>query len=262
MSEAARNLKLILEYDGAGFHGWQVQPDLRTVQGCVIAALRRVTRDGAAGVQGASRTDAGVHAYGQVATARASTAMPALKLRAALNGVLDRDVSVRSVRDMPADFHARFDARGKHYRYLIDNRPWPSPLRRRRSWHRHQPLERGAMEAAGLLLVGRHDFAGFAPSREERSTVRTVTAVAVSELGDGLLAVDVAGDGFLWNMVRTIVGTLVDVGRGKRTAADVRAALELGDRRRAGPTAPAQGLALVKVYYDEAPKIGAAPPEA
>lgn len=266
MQEEVRYLKLILEYDGTDFHGWQIQPDQRTVQGTLIEALETITRSEVT-VQGASRTDSGVHAFGQVARALIQSKIPAIKVRAALNGVLPKDVSVRHAEEVGEDFHPRFNTQGKHYRYLISNGAWPRPLRRRVAWHRHQKLDVDRMNEAAQHFIGTHDFAALAPSKEERSTTRTIFELQVTRfqgvqdaLGnpqgeDSMVSIDVAGDGFLWNMVRTIAGTLVEVGRGQMEPGFIKALLESKDRRQAGPTAPPQGLSLMRIFYDEAPRI-------
>lgn len=276
MQDAIRYFKLILEYDGTDFHGWQIQPDQRTVQGTLIEAFKTITRS-EVNVQGASRTDSGVHAFGQVARAAIQSKIPALKVRAALNGLLPKDVSVRHVEEVGEEFHPRFNTRGKHYRYLIANGSWPHPLRRRVTWHRHQHLDVERMNEAAQHFVGTHDFAALAPSKEDRSTTRTIHDLIVTRFNphqelaydalqssaesdrDSMISIDVAGDGFLWNMVRTIAGTLVEVGRGVMEPGFIETLLKSGDRRKAGPTAPPQGLSLVRIFYDSAPR--AVPPQ-
>lgn len=250
-----RYFRLLLEYDGSDFHGWQIQPTVRTVQGTVKQAIERLTRSEVI-VFGASRTDRGVHALGQVARAEFCSRIPAIKMQVALNNVLPGDVRAREACECDAEFHPRFQARGKHYRYLIDNRAWASPLNRRITWHRHEPLDHEAMHEAAQALVGEHDFVSFASKKEERSTTRRITEMRVRRLpGSSLIAVDVAGDGFLWNMVRIIVGTLVDVGRAAKAVADMPAILAAKHRRAAGPTAPPQGLFLMKVFFDQSPRV-------
>lgn len=255
--ERTKNYKLVLEYDGAAFHGWQVQPHLRTVHGCLESALRTVLGDELK-IHGASRTDRGVHALGQTVAVpcRPRRALPAVKLRAALNGLLDDDVKVREAAEMPLDWHARHHALGKHYRYRILNSAWPSPLLRGQTWHVHRPLDVAAMNVAAAHLVGTRDFRSLAASGEVRETTRTITELSVSRPGGGpVVLVDVAGDGFLWNMVRTIAGTLAEVGRGARSPDSIPAMLAARDRRQAGQTAPAHGLTLMTVFYDEPPRI-------
>lgn len=271
MQDAIRYFKLILEYDGTDFHGWQVQPDQRTVQGTLIEAFKTITRSEVA-VQGASRTDSGVHAFGQVARAAIHSKIPAGKVRAALNGLLPKDVSVRHAEEVSEEFHPRFKTRGKHYRYLIANGSWSHPLQRRVTWHRHQHLDVDRMNEAAEHFVGTHDYAALAPSKEDRSTTRTIYQLLVTRFDppqdfadsalqgtvgdrDSMIAIDVAGDGFLWNMVRTIAGTLVEVGRGSMEPGFIEYLLKSKDRRNAGPTAPPQGLSLVRIFYDSEPRV-------
>lgn len=255
-----RTFRLVVEYDGTDFHGWQVQPTVRTVQGELKGALEKVTgKQGT--VQGASRTDRGVHAYGQVARCMIQGGISEKKLHGALNGVLPGDVVVRECAEVDADFHPRFQARGKHYRYLIVARKWPQPMLRRQSWHCSRALDLGAMHEAAQKFIGEHDFAAFAPVGEERGTVRRIMDMAVTpfsglnSITEGLIAVDVAGNGFLWHQVRTMVGTLVEVGRNRFEVGDIEKIFASRDRRSAGPTAPAQGLALMRVFYHQDPGI-------
>jgi tRNA pseudouridine38-40 synthase len=256
VQDELRFFKLILEYDGTDFHGWQVQPDQRTVQGTLIEALKTITRSEVT-VRGASRTDRGVHAFGQVARAAIQTRIPETKIRPALNGILPDDVSVRLASEVTEDFYPRYHARGKHYRYLVTNHDWRSPLHRRSSWHRRPKLNVSWMAEAAKVLVGRHDFASFTRAKQERTTTRTVTDLMVtavdSEIRPNIISVDVAGDGFLWNMVRTIVGTLVEVGQGRIAVAEMAGILAARNRCCAGQTAPPQGLSLMQVFYDEDP---------
>lgn len=250
-----RTLRLTLEYAGARFAGWQIQPDARTVQGELERALAELLREPVR-VVGASRTDAGVHATGQVASFQTPSPLPCEKLLAGLNALLPEDAAVSRVEEAPEGFHARFSALGKHYRYRLLSRPARSPLHRGDAWHLPRALDLEAMRQAGALLVGRHDFRAFVSRPDgDGDCVRTLTRVDVSEAplevpgGGRLVLVDVVGESFLYKMVRTIVGTLAQVGRGTRPAGDLRALLASGDRRRAGPTAPAHGLTLVRVAY-------------
>jgi tRNA pseudouridine38-40 synthase len=245
----ARHFRLTLEYDGTDFDGWQVQAGRRTVQGELETALERVT-GGICDALGAGRTDAGVHAEGQVASVRTSTRLGPDELRRALNGVLPQDVAVVAAESVPEDFHARRDASGKLYRYAVWNGPSRSPLRRRSHWAIRDPLDLAAMRRAALGLVGTHDFAAFRGSGSAvKTTVRTLTRLDVRGEAGGEVLFEVEGTGFLRHMVRAIVGTLVEVGRGRRPAGDVGAVLASGARARAGATAPAQGLRLVRVDY-------------
>ncbi|HEX7127109.1 MAG TPA: tRNA pseudouridine(38-40) synthase TruA [Thermodesulfobacteriota bacterium] len=252
-----RTLKLTVEYLGAGFSGWQAQASgRRTVQGVLAEAVARVTGERAV-VHGAGRTDAGVHALGQAASlVLERSAIAPAALRDAMNAVLPPDVSVRAVEEAPDGFHARKDAVAKRYRYLILVSPARSALWEGRAWHRRGPLDVDAMRRAASALVGTHDFSAFRASASEAPTaVRTISRLAIEAdpAAEGLLRIEVEGDGFLMHMVRIIVGTLVEVGRGKLPAGRVSEILAGRDRRAAGPTAPAHGLYLVDVRYGGPP---------
>ena len=252
--------RLVLEYDGAQFAGWQVQAaGERTVQGALEAALLQLTGARVA-VVAASRTDAGVHAEGQVASLSLETRLDPAALVRALNALLPEDIAVRDVAPAPDGFHARRDARSKLYRYAIWNSPERSPLRARRFLAVRQPLDLGAMRTAAAALVGTHDWSAFQVRGSEwraqgaahgrtRSAVRQVTRLSVLGCGGGEVLVEVEGKGFLRQMVRTVVGTLIEVGRGRRNPSSMPALLESRDRAAAGPTAPAHGLTLVRVDY-------------
>jgi len=244
----SRTLKLTLAYDGSRFVGWQRQADGESVQAFVEEALSRL-EGGPVAVHAAGRTDAGVHAEGQVASARVTFTHDAATVVRAANAILPAEIRVLAVEDAPPGFHARFSARGKSYRYQIANTPVASPFLRGYAWHVPEPLDLDAMRAAAAALVGTHDFAAFQSTGSDVSaTIRTVTRSDVLARG-GLVVYEVEGDGFLRHMVRAIVGTLVDVGRGWRPPGDVRGLLEGGTRAQAGATAPAHGLTLVKVEY-------------
>lgn len=242
--------RLTLEYDGRDFEGWQVQPgERRTVQGVLQAAVTRVTGESAR-VVGAGRTDAGVHAEAQVASLVLEAAPEADALGRSLNGVLPEDVAVRACERAPDGFHARYDARGKLYRYRVWNARSPSPLRRERVHHVRSPLDLRAMREAAAHLVGRHDFRSFqAAGSAVRTTVRSVERLDWSGAPGDELRLEVEGEGFLRHMVRIVVGTLLEVGLGRREAASLPAVLAARDRTRAGRTAPPQGLTLVRVLY-------------
>jgi tRNA pseudouridine38-40 synthase len=244
-----RVLKLTLAYDGTRFVGWQRQGDGESIQGLLEDALARV--EGAAvSVQGAGRTDAGVHALGQVASVRVTCGHDTATLTRALNAHLPADIRVLAVDDAHPDFHARFSSRAKTYRYQIRNGPIASPFERAYVWHLAEPLALPPMREAAAMLVGTHDFAAFrSVGAEVATTVRTVMRSQWQD-ADGLLAYEVSGDGFLRHMVRAIVGTLVEIGRGWRTPADITRLLQGGRRADAGATAPPHGLFLVRVDYD------------
>lgn len=252
-----RVVRLDLEYDGTAFLGWQRQAAGRTVQAVLEETLARIVGAPTA-VVGAGRTDAGVHAEGAVASFRTGSALPAEVLGRALDACLPEDVGVLAARDAPG-FHALRDARWKWYRYTILRSRTRRVFARATSWRVGAPLDVEAMRRAGAALVGRRDFACFEGAGSPRkSTVRTLAGLrivpAAGDTGD-LLHVDLVADGFLYGMARAIVGTLVEVGRGRRAPETVAVLLSRGDRREAGGAAPAQGLALRRVGYrsDDAP---------
>ena len=261
MDSPTVKFKLTIAYDGAGYAGWQVQKVGLGVQQRVEEALAKLFPGGLR-VHAASRTDTGVHALGMVAHVEIPTAelrMPARKLALALNAHLPEDIRVLAAKRCAADFHARFHAAGKQYRYHLWNHPAMNPLLRRTAWHVPQPLDLAALRAAAKCLVGRHDFKSFAANRnyEMESTVRNVTRLDVKRSGP-LLTFVIEGDGFLYKMCRGLVGTLVQVGQGKIAAADIRTILATKDRRVAGMTAPAHGLVLWKVFYRRKARAGEA----
>jgi tRNA pseudouridine38-40 synthase len=244
------NFRLTLEYDGSDFLGWQRQAEgTRTVQQTLEEALLRVT-GAPAPVVGAGRTDAGVHAEGQVASVRLDTALEPAALRRALNALLPADLAVAEAAQAAPGFHARRDARRKTYRYRIWNAPVRSPLRARHSHHVAAPLDLEAMAAAARLAVGTHDFRSFQTAGSEvGSTVRTLYRADVLGQAGQEVRVEVEGDGFLRHMVRNLVGTLLRVGRGRDVPESLGAVLAARDRALAGPAAPGHGLTLVRVDY-------------
>ena len=243
-------MKLIVEYEGSGFEGWQVQPaGHRTVQGTIEAAIAQVCQERVR-VAGSGRTDAGVHAEGQVASVRLETAMEPARLCRALNGVLPRDVSVCEVSVVADDFDARRDAIGKLYRYRVWNGPRRSPLRERRWLCLERPLDIAALKKAASHVVGSHDFASFqAAGSDVMTSLRTLRTVDVLGESGGPLVIDFEGTGFLRHMVRILVGTLLQVASGRREPDDMERILAGRDRSLAGPTAPAHALTLVQVQY-------------
>lgn len=231
-SRSGRNLRLRLAYEGTDFHGWQIQPSVRTVQGDLGAALARIAGEPVR-VAGASRTDAGVHARAQVATVRVQSAIRCDDLVRALNAILRADVVVLSADEVPAEFHARFSALGKRYRYRVRNDTLREPWNRAHAWHVARPLDVLAMRAEASTLVGIHDFSAFqATGSHVASPVRDMRSVEVHQEGAEVTIVLVA-DGFLRHMVRNIVGTLVDVGLGHRPPRfDTRGAVRPGPESR------------------------------
>ncbi len=244
--------KLIIAYDGTKFSGWQFQPDRRTVQGAVQTAWEQITGE-AVQVSATSRTDAGVHALGQVVGVNSTTHLTADQLYRAINAKLPEDVILVAIEEVAAGFHATYDAKGKRYRYRIHNERTRPLFDRNLVWYVPQPLDAEAMHRAGQALVGTHDFLSFQAAGSEReSTVRTITAIEVRRGSDdqaSRVEIDVEGDGFLYNMVRIIAGSLVDVGSGRRDEKWLAEVLAERDRRAAGRTAPPQGLCLLHVYY-------------
>ena len=243
--------RLTLEYDGSDFEGWQVQPPgRRTVQGALETAIARVTSQRVR-VTGSGRTDAGVHAEGQVASVAVETALEPERLRLALNGVLPPDVAVLDVALAPQGFDPRRDATSKLYRYSIWNAPSRSPLHRRRALCLQRRLDLPALRRAAVALVGHHDFASFqAAGSGVATTDRTLLRLDVTGEAGGAVELWFEGTGFLRHMVRNLVGTLLEVGSGRRSADEMAGILAARDRRRAGPTAAPQGLTLVAVRYD------------
>lgn len=245
-----RNIKLLLSYDGTEFHGWQTQPGLRTVQETLEQAIAAITGEKIV-ANASGRTDTGVHALGQVVNFRSETRHSPQVLLRAINAHLPADVIVREAADMDETFDACRDAKRKLYRYVLHDGPVPDVFLRRYACHVPYRLDVEAMQQAAEPLRGQHDFHSFEtewPNRQ--SSVRTITHLSVTRAGE-LIWIDVEADGFLYNMVRAIAGTLINVGRGHWPASQVAAILKAADRRQAGPTAPAHGLFLVRVTYDE-----------
>jgi tRNA pseudouridine38-40 synthase len=245
-----RNIKLVIAYNGAAYHGWQKQAEgIDTVQGRIESAAGRVLGHPAI-VSGAGRTDAGVHAEGQVANLyTANFSIPLLGLRRAINSRLPRDIVILSASEAPEGFHASRSAKGKTYRYRLHVGPVRRVALYKQVYEYGRPLDVERMARAGRRLLGTHDFRGLAQSAEIReNTVRTIYACVVAEEGEEI-RVTVQGNGFLYNMVRNIVGTLMEVGRGHWDETRIDLILSTRDRANAGPTAPPDGLYLVCVHY-------------
>ncbi len=258
-----RYFKLTIAYDGTDFHGWQIQSsDKPTIQGEIIGVLRRITQENVL-LHGAGRTDAGVHALGQVASFRTQSALSAGEFQRALNALLPPAIRIVTAEEVGPDFHARWSAIGKVYRYRLYRGKVVPPMLWRYVLHYPFPLDEDAMRAAASRYVGPHDFASFAASTgsedddKERSTLREIYASELTRSDDGEeLVFTVRGRSFLRYMVRKMVGTLLDVGRGKLTPDDIPRLYELRDRSKSGPTVPPQGLWMVEVIHDEAWRVG------
>ncbi len=243
-----RNIKLTIAYDGTDYHGWQSQPGLRTIQQTLETAIASLTTQPAS-VTASGRTDAGVHALGQVVHFLTPSRHPLEVFTRALNALLPPDVRVLAAEEMPQAFHATLDARSKRYRYVVDNGQVADPFRVRYAWRVGRTLDAERMRSGGRMLLGRHDFHSFETEWPNRSSsVRTILDLAVARDGP-LVTIEVEADGFLYNMVRSIAGTLVLVGLGRRDPEWVGQALSACDRAAAGPNAPAQGLFLLRVHY-------------
>jgi tRNA pseudouridine38-40 synthase len=254
-----RTFKITVSYDGTDFSGFQRQANARSVQAELESALAAIEGKHVT-VAGAGRTDAGVHALGQVASFKLSNAIPERDLLRAINAKLPEDVRVLSAEEAAPGFNARFSARSKVYRYRVSNTRVMSPFQRRFAWHISRSLDRAAMNEAARELVGEHNFACFqAKGGTIRSTVRTITRSDWTEEplagGGRLLLYEIAGTGFLKYMVRAVVGTLIEVGDGRRAPSSLRDLLVSGSRAAAGPTAPPVGLYLVRVDYDAAAPV-------
>lgn len=241
--------KLVISYDGSSYHGWQRQKTDRTIQAEVERALTTMAGSRVR-IMGSGRTDAGVHAMGQVASFQSDADLSPDVYCKGLNSLLPDDILILSCDRMQTDFHARYDTRSKHYQYRILNRDLPSIMDRHYVWHIKRKLNLTAMQTAAACLVGRHDFKAFEAAGSPRSTtVREVFQAKVHSSGRDRILFDIEADGFLRYMVRNIMGTLVEVGKEKIAAERVREILDSKDRGKAGATAPAKGLFLMEVHY-------------
>ena len=244
-----KNIKTVIEYDGTDYHGWQCQANLSTVQKTIEDALRQITGE-TVKITGSGRTDAGVHAMGQVASFLTETQMDSETLRKALNSTLPRDISIIKAQEVPDDFHAQFSSRSKIYEYRIFNRRHPPALQRNRVWHIPEKLDMGKMKEAASYLEGKHDFSVFATANiTVKTTVRTVKRVHIKKTREGVILIEIEADGFLKRMVRMITGTLVETGRGKLSPEGFGQILAEGRKTKNVFTSPPQGLFLKKVLY-------------
>jgi tRNA pseudouridine38-40 synthase len=244
-----RNIKLVIEYDGTNYHGWQVQPHNLTIQEVIEKKIEIMTRQPVRLIA-SGRTDAGVHALGQVANFQTSSPIPVEGFLRGLNSLLPPDIVIKSAEEVELEFHAQYRVKRKTYRYLILNRSLPSAVCRNYSWHIPLPLEVAAMENAARILWGKKDFSSFqAADPDLTDPVREVFLAAWSKQKEDFLCFTIEADGFLKHMVRNMVGTLIEVGKSKISGEEFKRILEARDRRQAGITAPPQGLFLVEVKY-------------
>ena len=244
-------VKLVVAYDGTGFHGWADQPTVRTVEGVLARALERILRHPPENLTCAGRTDAGVHAWGQVVSFDVDReVVDRQRLQAALNGILAPEIVVREAQLVDSGFDARGSACWRAYRYAIVNRPVPDPFLARYAWWIPTPLDLRSLRLGADPFVGEHDFATFCRKGPEGSTtIRRVFESRWHEVGDGVLQYEIRANAFCWQMVRAIVGTLVDVGTGKKRPGDLMAILRAKERANAGRLAPPEGLCLWQVGY-------------
>ena len=243
-----KNIKLVLEYDGTNYLGWQRQPQGITIQEVIENTLNKITSETIT-VIGSGRTDSGVHALAQVANFKTEGRMMSLQLQKALNSVLPKDIVVKEVSEVDINFHAQLDVKSKTYLYKILNRPYPSALERNKVWFLPESLDVPKMAEAARMLGGEHDFRGFALSNTTKTTVREVINVSIEKKPDGLVEFEIESTGFLRGMVRLIVGTLVQVGKGKIAPEDFREILESGEKTNLVFSAPPSGLYLKEVKY-------------
>lgn len=250
-----RNLKLEIEYDGTRYYGWQAQngrqrTDVRrqTIQETIEKTLRKILQEDIK-LTVAGRTDSGVHALSQVANFKSSSKMPFERLRWGINCLLPEDIKITRIKNVDLDFNSRFCAKSKIYRYTILNRKYSSPLLANRVFFFHHPLGLSLMRGEAKSLLGRHNFKAFQAAEDrQRNPVRTIKRIGITKEGN-FLYIDIEADSFLYNMVRNIAGTLLEIGRGRFPKGSMRKILESRDRKKAGPTLPAKGLCLVKVKY-------------
>ena len=251
----SRNILLTIQYDGSGFSGWQIQPGSRTVQGDIQSCLGRIC-GAPVKINGTSRTDAGVHALGQRATFSLETGIPVERLKPVMNSMLPGDIKITEAVEMPEDFHARFNSKGKKYIYRIMNLAEKDVFKRNFYYYVDRELDIEKMREAASRIVGTHDFECFMAmgSTPQKTTVRTIYSYEIEtaerENGAKEIELAVSGDGFLYNMVRIMTGTLVEVGLGKKKPEDIDRMIETGKRSLAGHTAPPQGLYLAEVFYE------------
>lgn len=252
MTEVEQMVRAVIAYDGTELHGWAKQPGLPTVQGWLMEALSTIHNRPAETIQfqGASRTDAGVHASGQVASFLRDARLNEWDYERGMNALTPQSILIRKIEFLDFPFNARFDSQGKRYEYRIWNQRYPEPLERYRTWTFGSELDLDAMREAAAFLVGEKDFAAFrAADCQSNSTIRKIFSISITQEGK-LIRIVVQGNAFMKNMVRIIAGSLAEVGEGRIPAARIKEALESRDRRLAGRTAPPEGLCLMEVFYD------------
>ena len=244
-----RNIKLLIEYDGKDFNGWQKQPNKLNIQGEIERAIQEITKEDDIQLFASGRTDAGVHALGQVANFKTSSNMPVEKFPIAINNKLKKSIVIKEAEEVDERFHSRYNCKKKTYRYIINNSEYGSAIYRNQECHIPQKLDVEAMKAAIKYFEGEHDFKGFkASGTSSKNSVRKIFKTKI-EVHNERIFIELTGSGFLYNMVRIISGTLVDVGLGKILPEEIPEIINDGDRKRAGKTLPPQGLYLLKVEY-------------
>lgn len=243
-----RNIKLIIEYDGTNYFGWQKQPNHRTIQETIENSIKKITKEDI-DIFGSGRTDRGVHARGQVANFFTNARIPEDKIKDAINSVLPGDIVISHSEEVDEAFHSRYSAKGKEYRYIFFNRRIPSPLLRNYAYHIPQKLHFDLMEKSLADFIGTHDFKSFMASGSSvKDTIRTINNASLNKNHE-IIELKINGNGFLYNMVRIIAGTLVDIGIGKISRNDIPQIIASKDRKKAGHTAPPHGLYLENVFY-------------
>jgi len=244
-----RNIKLTIEYDGTGYHGWQIQPNYPTIQGVLQEKIGVITGERISLIA-SGRTDAGVHALGQVANFRTDRRISLCAIKRGVNSLLPDDIAIRRAEAVSDDFHARFSAKSKLYEYRIFSSLVPSPIERKFSWHVSRRLDLKGMRKAAQMLLGTHDFSSFRSAHSDNlNPVRTLMALEIRERRNHMISIRMRADAFLKQMVRNVVGTLVDVGRGKMDPENLGEILDARDRTKAGMAAPPCGLFLIEVEY-------------
>ncbi len=243
-----RNIKLTISYDGTNYRGWQIQKNGITVQEVIEKAIQKVFEKKCR-LFGAGRTDSGVHAKGQVANFKTVAKISLQKIKAALNANLPEDIVIKKAEEVSLDFHSQFSAKKKKYKYILYNSKSPEPFLSRYSWQVMYKLDLSLMKKEAKILIGKHDFKSFqATDKKDRASVRTIENIVVKKRGKQI-SIELTGNGFLYNMVRNIVGTLIDIGRGYLASGSMKIILSKKNRSLAGPTAPAKGLFLMKIEY-------------